>query len=120
MKNVVLLFLTVFFTVSYFSCTKDQTPSCVQADTVNTYTNSVKVILDAECATGGCHDAVSASGGVKLDTYSNAAEAAKNQAKFFCVIDWSCTPRMPQGYSAPLDTSLIHAIERWRDNCLPE
>lgn len=120
MKNAVVLTLITFLTVSYFSCTKDKSSSCTQTDNVNTYTNSVKVILDAECASAGCHDAITARSGVKLDNYANSVASAKGNSKFFCTIDWTCTPTMPDGYSFPLDTSMIHAIERWRDNCYPE
>ena len=122
MQKLVLFLLTVLFAVSYYSCNKDNSNKpivCIQTDTVNTYIKSTKAIFDTQCASGGCHDAVGASG-IKLNNYVNAVASAKTDAKFFCSIDWSCSPRMPKGYSAPIDTSQINAILKWRDNCYPE
>lgn len=122
--NKVVALLSIALLIFYFgSCTKDKTAApaaCTQTDTLNTYTKSVKAILDNQCASGGCHDATTASSGVRLDNYSHSVSSAKTNTKFFCVIDFSCTPHMPQGYSSPIDTSEINAIKRWRDNCYPE
>lgn len=120
MKKAVVVTLAVFFTLTYFSCTKDKTTSCVQTNSTDTYTNTVKVILDAECATAGCHNSTSGTAGIVLDNYTSAANAAKNEAKFFCSIKFECSPSMPQGYSFPIDSASIAALELWRDNCFPE
>lgn len=120
MNKAAVLF-SIAIVIFYFgSCTKDKTQqpaTCIQTDTLNTYTNSVKAVFDNECASGGCHDAATASSGVRLDDYSHSVSSAKTDTKFFCVIDFSCTPHMPQGNSSPIDTSEINAIKRWRDNC---
>jgi hypothetical protein len=119
MKKVVLLCLVAVLVVSYTSCTKDKTPAppdCIQADSVNTYTNSVKVVFDNYCAMSGCHDAATAFSGVRLDTYENSVDAARNQPKFFCVMDHSCPPQMP--YLLPkMADSLIAKINAWKANC---
>ncbi len=120
MKNAVLITLTLLFALTWFSCTKDKTPLCAQANSTDTYTNSVKVILDAECATAGCHNTTTGSAGIILDNYTSAANAAKNEARFFCSIKFECTPTMPQGYSFPIDSASIVALEKWRDNCFPQ
>ncbi len=122
MKKLLVLSITSVFLVSYYSCTKDKTPEpvpCNETDTVNTYLNSVKAILDSRCSGGACHSGAGA-GGVILDTYSSAVNAAKKDAKFFCSIDWTCEPHMPQGYSAPINSTEIDAIKKWRDNCYAE
>lgn len=122
MKKLVLVFITLNFVLFYNSCTKDKTPAppdCVQADSLNTYINSVKPIMDNYCSMGGCHDAVTAFSGVRLDTYEFTVDAAKNQPKFFCVIDHGCTPAMP--YLMPkLADSLITKINTWKANCYPQ
>ena len=105
--------------VFYYSCTKDKTaapPDCSQLDSLNTYTNSVKPIMDNYCATVGCHDPLFASGGLVLDTYEHTANAARNDGKFFCAIEWSCTPNMPNT-GIKLADSLIAKIQAWKSNC---
>jgi hypothetical protein len=119
MKKFLVVSAIGLLALFYNSCSKDKTPAppdCIQADSINTYTISVKPILDTHCATAGCHDAVTAFSGVRLDTYENAVDAAKNQPKFFCVIDHSCTPQMP--YLLPkLADPLITKIQAWKTNC---
>lgn len=119
MKKLLLLLLMVPFSLFYNSCTKDKTPSppdCAATDTVNTYTKSVKDIMDLNCAYSGCHDAVTHESGVILDTYSATIDAAHNNPKFFCSIDHTCTPYMP--FAMPkLADSLINKIEAWKANC---
>ncbi len=122
--NKVVALLSIALLIFYFcSCTKDKTAApaaCTQTDTLNTYTKSVKAILDNQCASSGCHDGATASSGVRLDDYSHSVSSAKTDAKFFCSIDWTCTPHMPQGSPFSMDISEINAIKRWRDNCYPE
>jgi len=50
-----------------------------------TYTNEVKAIIDASCATSGCHDATTAAHGVQLDTYANVTANFDAHA-FLCSI----------------------------------
>ncbi len=119
MKKLLLFTVVALFTLFYNSCTKDKTPvppDCTQRDTLNTYTKSVKEIMDNHCAIGGCHDDATAFSGVRLDTYENTVDAARNNPKFFCVIDHSCTPVMP--WLLPkLADSLITKIQVWKENC---
>lgn len=120
MKKVVLGVLGIAFVSLYFSCSKDKTAppqtGCTQTDSVNTYTNSVKAILDANCANLGCHESFTQQSGLILDTYDGAVAAAKGNSKFFCVIDWSCGPVMPSG-KPKLADSLITKITAWKNNC---
>jgi hypothetical protein len=44
----------IFFVFLMISCTKDTDDDC---DITPTYTESVKVIIDNNCANSGCHDA---------------------------------------------------------------
>jgi hypothetical protein len=113
---VIVIGLSILF---YNSCTKDKIPvpsPCTHTDSVNTYTISVKPIFDNNCATLGCHDALTRYNGVQLDNYESSVDAAKNDAKFFCSINHTCTPEMP--YLMPkLADSLIAKIEAWKTNC---
>lgn len=123
MSKVVALTSIVCVIFYFGSCTKDKTTTpaaCTQTDTLNTYTKSVKAILDNQCASSGCHDAATASSNVILDDFSHSVSAAKTNVKFFCVMDFTCTPHMPQGFASPIDSAEINAIKRWRDNCYPQ
>lgn len=119
MKRLLLLLAFTFFILLYNSCTKDKTPppsDCTPVDSVNTYTKSVKEIMDMNCGYAGCHDAVTRESGIVLDSYAASVDAAKNSPRFFCTIDRTCTPYMP--YALPkLADSLITKIEVWKANC---
>lgn len=121
MKHLFLIISVGAILFSYNSCSKDKTPppaDCVVADSLNTYTKSVKVIFDNNCASGGCHDANGVSG-VRLNSYENSLAAARQaNSRLICVIDGSCTPTMPPGQQ--MDDSLINKIKAWRDNCYAE
>ncbi len=118
-KKVFLLSSVAAIIIFSDACTKDKTPvpDCVQADSVNTYTNSVKGIMDVYCAFAGCHDAITHFNDVYLDTYEHTLDAARNNAKFFCSIDHTCTPFMPYVPYPKLADSLIVKIKAWRENC---
>lgn len=123
MRKVVAVLVTAGLIAAMGSCTKDKTAPpvthCVQADTVNTYTKTVKEVMDINCAFAGCHDAASAQSGIVLDTYEATLSAAQNSAKFYCVMDWTCSPNMPDGM-AQLDSADLAKIYAWRDNCYPQ
>lgn len=119
MRKLLSVSVIILFLSFYNSCTKDKTPpppDCDLTDTLNTYTNSVKEIMDISCATAGCHDAITAYSGIRLDTYDATVDATKNHAKFFCVIEHSCTPYMPNAGDKLAD-SLINKIQAWKANC---
>jgi hypothetical protein len=109
----------------YYSCTKDkaqQPPvnTCASVDSAtNTYTLRIKGIMDNNCASGGCHDAGSASSNVILDTYA-ATKNSFQTKPCLCAIkqEGGCLP-MPQG-GAKLADSLITFIQCWSDNGYPQ
>ncbi len=45
----------------------------------NTYTTSIKAILDNSCALSGCHDAATKQSGINLSTYATAKDAFENK-----------------------------------------
>lgn len=122
MYKVIVAFAVVAAVVGITSCSKNKTETpvvCIPSDTVNTYTKSVKDVLDLYCAFAGCHGGGSASAGIALGTYQDAVNSAKNNDKFFCVIDHSCGPIMPPG-GPKIPQVMIQKIVAWRDNCYPE
>lgn len=72
--------------------------------------------MDANCANIGCHESSTQQSGLILDTYEGTVAGAKENSKFFCVIDWSCGPAMPSG-KPKLADSLITKLTAWKDNC---
>ncbi len=85
-----------------------------------TYTNDIKAILDANCATAGCHNATTASSGIDLSDYNGSASAV-NTSSFLCSIhhgDGDCS-HMPQGGPKMSDAN-ITAITCWVKNGMPQ
>lgn len=77
-----------------------------------TFNATVHPIIQSKCATSGCHNAASASGGSVLETYDQikAQTARINQR---CVLDKT----MPT--SGPLPSAEIAAIKCWIDSGAP-
>ncbi len=103
-----------------YSCGKDSSgvdyaanadcSAIVAAD--NTYSNSIKAILDANCATAGCQDAVTAGEGIDLSDYAKS-KIAFDKKDVLCAIHHGsgCEP-MPSGGSQ-LSNSDINKIDCW-------
>ncbi len=116
-----LFTLTLLFAAT--SCGKDNDKvdyaaladcsAIVAAD--NTYTNSIKAILDASCATAGCHNAVTASAGVDLTTYAKAKTAFENKEALCSIHHGSGCKPMPN-VGAQLSNALINQIDCWAKN----
>lgn len=107
------------------SCAKDKAaqPPSVDCSTIdkalNTYNLKVKTIMDDNCASAGCHDAIFASAGVNLATY-DGSKAAFQAGKVLCTVkqEAGCLP-MPQG-GAKLADSLITYLQCWSENNYPQ
>jgi hypothetical protein len=79
-----------------------------------TYTNFVAGIMNAQCATSGCHDAVRAASGADLSTYAaTKSYATASQAAFLGSMRHSSgVSAMPKG-AAKLPTCTLNKIEAW-------
>lgn len=117
---MLLSFGTLFV---FVSCGKDSNKpdyaadadcgSIVTAD--NTYTNSIKAILDASCATAGCHNQFSASEGIDFSDYAKSKTAFQNKEVLCSIHHGSgCTP-MPEN-ADQLSASVINKIDCWVKN----
>ena len=116
---VFMLFsLTTLFVVA--SCKKDKSTvdytndadcsAIVPED--NAYTNSIKAILDASCASAGCHNAISATEGIDLSKYANAKNAFLNKEVLCSIHHGSGCKPMPSG-SPKLSDATINKIDCW-------
>lgn len=85
---------------------------------VPTYTSNVKAILDARCATSGCHNAASKKSGYDLSNYESTKNAAGNKAFIGSIQHKSGYNKMPQG-AAKLSDADIKTIACWVQNGTP-
>jgi hypothetical protein len=85
----------------------------------NTYTNSIKALLDASCALAGCHGAGTAEGGFDFSTYAMAKKGFEDD-KGLCSVHHGkgCKP-MPDG-SGQLSTAQLLVLDCWVKNGMPQ
>lgn len=121
-----LAILSVIFYAN--SCKKDSASALAQYtdavtcneadDTLNTYNQKIKTILNNNCATGGCHDAATHERNKDYSTYSGAK--AGMDATGYCAINQkSGCSAMPQG-AAKLSSADIHDLTCWAKNSYPQ
>ncbi len=120
MKNLFGLLVVLFCITCYYSCTKDKAPKpaaigCAGADSLNTYNLRIKGILDGNCATVGCHDAIYASSAVDLSTYATSKTAFETKSALCTIKQEGSCLAMPQGQPKLAD-SLITYIQCWTEN----
>lgn len=89
-----------------------------------TYTGYVKSVMDASCATSGCHDASSKADGVDLSSYAgtkNTATTLKSGSSLLLGVinHQSGFTAMPQG-AAKLSDCTINKITAWVNAGEPE
>ncbi|MCF8243735.1 MAG: hypothetical protein K9J37_02540 [Saprospiraceae bacterium] len=116
-----LFSLALIFAVA--SCKKDSNnpdyaanadcTAIVTAD--NTYTNSIKAILNTGCASAGCHDAISVSSGVDLSNYANSKNVFQNNNALCAIHHGSGCKPMPNG-SPKLSDATINKLDCWAKN----
>jgi catabolite regulation protein CreA len=126
-KTYRLLFAAFFLPVLGYvsSCAKSKAdePSTVDCTTVdqatNTYALKIKGIIDPNCATVGCHDAIFYSSGVKLSDYDGVKAAFETQDALCAVKQEQGCIAMPQG-ATKLADSLITYLQCWKENNYPQ
>lgn len=98
----------------------EPTPTPVTCDTEDiTYTNYAKDILDASCATSGCHNNTSFASGFSLEDYDNTVLALAFNRTIGSINHDSGFSPMPKGASK-LDDCTIEKLTVWIDNGAPE
>lgn len=119
-----LLFLGIITSASLFfgSCESENEENLlggIACDTTNiTYNNSIATLLNNKgCVT--CHNTNFASGGVNLDSYSQAKQYADNGKLFGSVNHENGFSPMPEGGSK-LSTCELNKIKAWINRGSPE
>ena len=87
---------------------------------VGTYSKNVLPIMNAQCATAGCHNAVTASAGANLSGYAATKSYITNSKDFFIgsIKHTSGFSIMPKGGNK-LATCDISKIESWINAGMP-
>jgi hypothetical protein len=110
--SILSLLIALFFLAQ---CSKDKAPA---PSTCNVpalgYANNVKAILDANCATSGCHDAITLQSGFDYSSYSSAKAGVGIS---ICKMKGTCGSIMPP--SGKMADSLICIIEGWENQGYP-
>lgn len=115
---LILFFASLFFAGCYYDNEEELYPSVSTCDTSNvTYSNQVKNILQSGGCLG-CHSSGTASGGVILDTHTEAAKQATNGKLYGSIAHSSGFSPMPKGGSK-LDNCKISQIKKWVDAGAP-
>ena len=112
MKNKFLICLTVI--VISIGCKHEVIVIDDCTGIIPTYTNDIKPILDARCASSGCHDGNSSAAGVELDTYDSAVSESKKDEFMGSIRHSSGYNPMPVG--GKLDDISIKKIACWIQN----
>ncbi len=115
MKKRLSLLTMMVLLVFLMQCSKDKAPapSSCNVGTVG-YANNVKAILDANCATSGCHDATTNQSGFNYASYATAKLGGDAS---ICKIEGSCGSVMPP--SGKMADSLICIIKGWKEQGYP-
>ncbi|MBM3414716.1 MAG: hypothetical protein FJY16_07265 [Bacteroidetes bacterium] len=84
------------------------------------FTNEVMPIIASNCATSGCHDAVTRADGVDLTNYTKIMKYVKAgnapQSKLYkIIIDTDPGDRMPPPPLSPMTATQIAKIKKWID-----
>jgi hypothetical protein len=118
MRYFPIIFL--FVTVTIFSSCKDQAPEVYDCTGVTpTYTTNVKPILDAKCATSGCHNSATKKEGYDFSNYASASSGSKNEAFLGSIQHKRGFEEMP--HDAPkLDENSVKILSCWVQNGSPE
>jgi hypothetical protein len=118
MKKVIIL-SSVLAVVFIYACKKKSITTYDCAGITPTYIANIKPIMDANCATSGCHSASKKAAGIDLSSYG-ATKAYSSNDKFIKSIQHiSGTEAMPKGGSK-LSEENIKLIYCWTNNGTPE
>jgi len=117
MKKVIFALLGIGLIIA--SCGKEDLITYDCTGLTPTYTSDVKALMDAHCATAGCHDAISKESGYDLSTYQAVVSDAEKNAFMGSMQHLKGYDSMPENSSKLSDTDL-KTISCWIENGVPE
>ncbi len=84
-----------------------------------TYTADIKSILDASCATSGCHNAITAEEGINLSDYAHASQISRESRFLGAIQHKNGYAKMPD--DAPkLPENQVQLLTCWVQNGSPQ
>jgi len=110
MKNIILA--VIFTTFLAISCSKDEVAVADCGTTKVTYEADVRSIIQASCATSGCHDATSRADGKNYSTYAMVVSESSKASFLGSINHLSGYESMPKGASK-LSADKIKTITCW-------
>ena len=113
----ILTSLTLGLTL-FTQCKKQEADIVECTGVTPTYTSNVKAIMNAHCATSGCHNASSKKSGYDLSSYESTKSAAGNKAFVASIQHNSRYSQLPQGASK-LSDAAIKTVACWVQNGMP-
>ena len=115
MHYLIFLFLLLFLS---FSCTADKEESLFNECGLEniSFSSDVEPVLGVSCVS--CHNSTNSNGGIILDSYNAAKDAANSGRLLGSVKHEPGFAAMPP--SGSLDSCQIARIEEWIDKGLPE
>ena len=119
MKKIILLLPIAGLIYFAPGCKKKDPTTYDCSGTTPTYTVDVKTIMDANCATSGCHSSGSKANGIDLSSYNSTKSEAGNKAFLGSMQHLSGYKAMPEGGSKLSDDQL-KTVGCWIQNGMPE
>lgn len=114
------LVLALFLSAFIVACGDDDEPTPVACDTADlTYTNYAGAIIDASCATAGCHIDATLAGGFSMEGYENTKLVIGFNKIIGTINHFENFVPMPLGGSK-LDDCTIDKLTAWIENDAPE
>jgi hypothetical protein len=113
------MFVVLMIAGALAGCKKETVTTYDCTGVTPTYTATIKPILDANCASSGCHSASSSSQGYDLSSYAGSKSASSKSAFLGSIQHKSGYKAMPQG-SGQLVDSDIKLISCWVQNGTPQ
>lgn len=113
------LFISCLVAITLFTqCRKEEVDVVDCSGITPTYSSNIKSILDANCATAGCHNSASKKSGYDLSTYETSKTAAGNKEFVGSIQHKKGYTKMPKSASKLSETN-IQLITCWVQNGMP-
>jgi len=113
------LLLACFLIILAVSCKEDTADTVDCTGLTPTYTDDIKVILDASCAVSGCHNSSDLANNYDFSTYATASAISQGNRFLGAINHQGGFTAMPQ--NAPkLSKDKIELLTCWVENGSPE
>jgi hypothetical protein len=123
-RTIKALSIVIVCVAVIYSCVNDKgklppKPAAIAASACDSirYSNGIKTIIDANCATSGCHDNATKQNGFDFSIYSTVQGQATNGRIMARAIEGNPTPMPPSG---KLPQSQLDSLKCWIEKGAPQ